>query len=182
MARTRLALREDGWCECEELIWAKTSSPPLGSPGRPRRAWESILWYAAQPRPYADLTAAGPSSTRLGYRSDCAIRDRAPVALTQDAETAIGAARISDVLTAGTAEIERGIEHPAMMPLSLVTQLVQTFSRKRSLVLDPFAGSGTTLVAAAQCGRRAAGIEVVPRYARLCEKRLAIASGKVAIE
>ena len=39
--RTRLALREAGWHECEELIWLKPDAPPLGSKLRPRRAWES---------------------------------------------------------------------------------------------------------------------------------------------
>ena len=44
--KTRLALRDDGWTECEELIWLKPDAPPLGSNQRPRRTWESILWFA----------------------------------------------------------------------------------------------------------------------------------------
>jgi site-specific DNA-methyltransferase (adenine-specific)/site-specific DNA-methyltransferase (cytosine-N4-specific) len=57
--RTRLALREDGWCECEELIWLKPDAPPLGSKHRPRRTWENILWFSKTPKPYIDLRAAG---------------------------------------------------------------------------------------------------------------------------
>ncbi|MFO0892989.1 MAG: DNA methyltransferase [Isosphaeraceae bacterium] len=45
--RTRLALREAGWNECEELIWLKPDAPPLGSLKRPRRTWESILWFVS---------------------------------------------------------------------------------------------------------------------------------------
>ena len=44
--RTRLAVRESGWHECEELVWFKPDAPPLGSKLRPRRAWESILWFS----------------------------------------------------------------------------------------------------------------------------------------
>ena len=38
--RTRLALREDGWTECEELVWVKPDAPPLGSLHRSRRTAE----------------------------------------------------------------------------------------------------------------------------------------------
>ena len=51
--RTRLALREAGWHECEELIWLKPDAPPLGSQMRPRRAWESVLWFSQSPQPYS---------------------------------------------------------------------------------------------------------------------------------
>ena len=49
--RTRLALREAGWHECEELIWLKPDAPPLGSKLRPRRAWEidPLVQPGAQP-------------------------------------------------------------------------------------------------------------------------------------
>jgi hypothetical protein len=65
--RTRLALREAGWHECEELIWLKPNAPPLGSKLRPRRAWESILWFSRSPQTYADLKACGRESDRLGF-------------------------------------------------------------------------------------------------------------------
>ena len=65
--RTRLALREDGWCECDELIWLKPDAPPLGSKQRPRRTWENILWFSKTPKPYIDLRAAGTFSDRIGF-------------------------------------------------------------------------------------------------------------------
>lgn len=46
--RTRLALRENGWKECEELIWIKTTSPPMGSTERPRRAWNQFYGFLRQ--------------------------------------------------------------------------------------------------------------------------------------
>jgi hypothetical protein len=66
--RTRLALRDSGWMECEELIWIKPDAPPLGSKLRPRRSWESILWFAKVAQPFNDLKACGKDSDRLGFR------------------------------------------------------------------------------------------------------------------
>lgn len=69
----------------------------------------------------------------------------------------------------------RGAErtaHPTQKPLGLMDHLVGTLSRTGDLVLDPFAGSGTTLVAAASIGRRAIGIELDEAYCEIAAKRL----------
>ena len=63
MLRTRLAVREAGWHECEELIWHKPDAPPLGSKLRPRRAWESILWFSR-----SAAAVLRPQSVRQGVR------------------------------------------------------------------------------------------------------------------
>ncbi|AFV75727.1 DNA modification methylase [Thermus oshimai JL-2] len=63
--------------------------------------------------------------------------------------------------------------HPAPFPLELAERLVRMFSFAGDLVLDPFAGTGTTLLAAARLGRVGVGVELVPRYAKLAEKRFA---------
>jgi DNA modification methylase len=54
--------------------------------------------------------------------------------------------------------------HPAPFPLELATRLVRMFSFVGDTVLDPFLGTGTTALAAAQCGRDSVGIEVDPAY------------------
>ena len=56
-------------------------------------------------------------------------------------------------------------DHPAPFPLELAERLVRMFSFVGDVVLDPFAGTGTTLIAAGGGGRRALGGELVPRYA-----------------
>ncbi len=63
--------------------------------------------------------------------------------------------------------------HPAPFPLELAERLVRMFSFTGDTVLDPFAGTGTTLLAAARHGRRSVGIELVPRYAQLAQERFA---------
>lgn len=61
--------------------------------------------------------------------------------------------------------------HPTQKPLSLMTWCLH-FYPKAHVILDPFMGSGTTLVAAKQLNRRAIGIEIEERYCEIAAKRL----------
>ena len=165
--RTRLALREDRWCECEELIWLKPNAPPLGSDYRPRRTWENILWFAKTPTPYINLRANGGYSDRIGFGGS----HRIPRA-ANSSEPKNGQARTPDHFTAHWSESETGFHHPAMFPVSLCEKLIRTFSRDGELVLDPFAGSGTTLVAAQRTRRKFIGFDNKPAYIEIAAKRL----------
>lgn len=64
-------------------------------------------------------------------------------------------------------------DHPAPFPIELADRLVRMFSFVGDTVCDPFAGTGTTLVAAAQARRNAIGIEIDPTYVTLAKNRLA---------
>lgn len=63
--------------------------------------------------------------------------------------------------------------HPATFPISLARKVIELFTHRGELVLDPFVGSGTTLVAAQDCERNAVGFDLNRRYVRLSQKRLA---------
>lgn len=62
--------------------------------------------------------------------------------------------------------------HPATFPISLAKKVIELFSHQGELVLDPFVGSGTTLVAAQDCNRNAVGFDLLQKYIDLCESRL----------
>jgi site-specific DNA-methyltransferase (adenine-specific) len=62
-------------------------------------------------------------------------------------------------------------QHPNEKPLSLMGNLVQLCSNPGDLVLDPFCGSGTTLVAAKAAGRRAVGVEIEEQYCQIAAER-----------
>ncbi len=64
-------------------------------------------------------------------------------------------------------------KHPAPFPLELAERLIRMFSFVGDVVLDPFMGTGTTLVAAAQAGRNGIGIEIEPSYVEISRQRLA---------
>jgi site-specific DNA-methyltransferase (adenine-specific) len=66
----------------------------------------------------------------------------------------------------------RGGEHPTEKPAGLMEQLVTVVCPPGGTVLDPFAGSGSTLIAARDSGRKAIGIEVDERYCEVIAKRL----------
>jgi DNA modification methylase len=63
--------------------------------------------------------------------------------------------------------------HPAVMPIALAKRGIELFTHHGELVLDPFNGIGTTLVAAKDLGRNAVGFDINERYCRVCEERLA---------
>jgi site-specific DNA-methyltransferase (adenine-specific) len=79
---------------------------------------------------------------------------------------------VDNALHCGLAPGEGGL-HPNQKPLRLMKALIELTTRPGQLVLDPFAGSGTTLVAAKELGRRYLGVEREPRYAEAAAQRLA---------
>lgn len=63
-------------------------------------------------------------------------------------------------------------EHPTPKPVALAAHFIRLHTRKRDVVLDPFMGGGSTLLAAKALGRRAIGIEIEKRYCKLAVERL----------
>ncbi len=70
--------------------------------------------------------------------------------------------------------------HPTMKPIGLVSRAIENSSQRGEVVLDPFAGSGTTLIAADQSGRRARLIELNPCYVDVIIARWQTLTGKQA--
>jgi site-specific DNA-methyltransferase (adenine-specific) len=68
---------------------------------------------------------------------------------------------------------ERRIEHPAPFPVELPSRCIRLSTWPDEVVLDPFAGTGTTLVAARALGRRSIGVELSERYCEIAARRLA---------
>lgn len=62
--------------------------------------------------------------------------------------------------------------HPAPFPLELATRLIRMFSFTEDTVMDPFCGSGTTMIAALRTGRNSIGIEIDPEYCRMAARYL----------
>jgi len=74
----------------------------------------------------------------------------------------------------------RNSEHPTMKPIELIVKCVENSSPRDGIVLDPFAGSGSTLIAAARTGRIGYGIELDPGYVDVIIKRLETETGQTA--
>ena len=141
--RAVLEVCDKGWGECAELIWSKPDAPPLGSNERPRHATEQILWLSKSRNPYIDLLACGRPSKRKGLEGSDRFGSIHGFSSCID-----GTANVTNVFTAYIAEIDRGVDHPAMFPPTLVRQLIRTFAKPGYIILDPFAGAGTTCLVA----------------------------------
>jgi len=69
-------------------------------------------------------------------------------------------------------ESAKRVGHPAPFPVELPKRLIKLFSYRGDTVLDPFCGSGTTLVAAKMMGRNAIGVDIHDEYCELTKRRL----------
>lgn len=63
-------------------------------------------------------------------------------------------------------------EHPCQFPVELIERLVLSLTRTGDLVVDPYCGAGSALVAALKHGRRAAGSDIEPRYVEIAQRRI----------
>jgi DNA modification methylase len=70
--------------------------------------------------------------------------------------------------------------HPTVKPVALVVDAIKDCSRRGDIVLDPFAGSGTTVIAAEKSRRRARAIEIDPAYVDVAIKRWQRLTGAMA--
>jgi DNA modification methylase len=70
-------------------------------------------------------------------------------------------------------ESARRVNHPAPFPVELPEQLIRLYTYADDLVLDPFMGSGSTMVAAARLGRRYVGYDLDPDYVEIARQRVA---------
>lgn len=156
---------ECGWELLDTIIWKKDNALPWSSTQYLHSVHEYVWWLAPVPkaayRGYTRETRGthAPSSLerwKQGYRR------------TDDERYHKRGKRIADPHPEGSrpksvyeAAIgqERGIKHPAPMAMRLARHLVALACPPRGVVLDPFCGSGTSLIAARESGRRAIGID-----------------------
>jgi len=85
-------------------------------------------------------------------------------------------------LWAFNGESRKRVGHPAPFPIELPRRCVKLFSYVDDVVLDPFSGSGTTLIAAVTNNRRGIGIDVDNKYCELARKRILESSLPIQVE
>ncbi len=188
-ARVALALQADGWVLRSDIIWSKPNPMPESVTDRPTTAHEHLFLLAKRPDYYFDNEAIRePASNPLSW-------DEYAGRTAPGATWASGPRGDNGQLVgyAGTHKHDGGRSHPAgrnrrsvwtiptesyegahfaTFPRKLVEPCVLAGSKPGDTVLDPFAGSGTTLWVARQHFRRAIGVELSPDYAQLAADRL----------
>lgn len=170
-----LRMREAGWLWTEEFIWHKKNSHPGKWPNRFRDSWERLLQFNKQ-RQFAMYQEAVMvpmgdwRKSRLKNLSETdKRRDNSKVGsgFGKNISNWVGRemAYPSNVLHMATACNNKG--HSAAFPEDLPEWFIKLFTKEGDTVLDPFLGSGTTLVVADRLGRKGIGIDVVPEYINL---------------
>jgi len=79
-------------------------------------------------------------------------------------------------------EKRKKTRHPAPFPVELPRRCIRLFSYVEDTVLDPFLGSGTTLLACAELGRKGIGVEIDPAYCAVAEERIREALGDLPLQ
>lgn len=175
-----LAMRKQGWFWTEEFIWHKKNSYPGKWPNRFRDSWERLLQFnkAKHFHMYQEevMVPMGDwAKSRLKNLSETdKIRDNSKVGSGFGKNISNWIAREkafpSNVLHLAT---ECGNKnHSAAFPEELPEWFIKLFTKEGDLVLDPFMGSGTTPTVANKLNRSSIGIEIVPEYFELAQKRL----------
>jgi len=163
-----------------ELVWRYRRWPSRVR--RLQRMHDTLLVYAAEPeraaqRPFVALTRERAPSTqrRWGEQRIRAVHDaqgkRQPSRAEVEASPGVPLDDVWELPIVAPSGRER-CGFPTQKPLALLARLVEIYSEPGQLVLDPYCGSGTTLVAACAAGRRALGLDVEPAALALARGRL----------
>ncbi len=160
------------------IVWHYTFG--VACQGKFSRSHAHVFYYVMDPKAYtfnADAVRV-PSARQTTYGDKRAsskgkLPDDVWVLRPQESGQHFGADSDSWVFSrvCGTFK-ERG-DHPCQMPEAIMERIIRVASRPGDLVLDPFAGSGTTVAVAKRLGRNYLGMELSPAYAEAIAQRLA---------
>lgn len=176
-----LALQQQGWRWLETYIWSKPNAVPGRYGPRAKDSFEYVYAFAKGARPYFDLDAV-----RVPYRTSASEIERRKLDTLgrRNTEAGFGRDRTRTYLRDGadpgnvvsvpqTYNQHKGAGgHTAAMPEGLAEFFIKACSPPGGVVLDPFAGSGTTAAVARSLGRRAGGLEIHREYVTAARARL----------
>lgn len=177
---TMLRARTLGWRRIDTLVWDKMSAPPRGG-NYLHDVHELVYWLAPNVNAYRGYAEVGETRdpetiARYGRANVRGAKDedynapgRRRVIPSQLEEGVIAP---KSVFRCGAGSVT-GLDHPAPMELKLARRLVMLSCPPGGTVLDPFAGSCTTLIAALELGRAGIGIELDADYLEEGKRRLA---------
>jgi len=188
--RVALALQQDGWYLRQDIIWHKPNPMPESVKDRCTKAHEYIFLLSKNPKYYydnesikedvADSTKARDKYVRTGYKKESLAKGQKINYLNPNKKfrKSNGKKNKRSVWTITTKPFKEA--HFATFPLDLIEPCVLAGCPKDGVVLDPFAGSGTTGIVAANHGRNSVLLELNKEYIEIAEKRLNDAVGMFA--
>jgi site-specific DNA-methyltransferase (adenine-specific)/site-specific DNA-methyltransferase (cytosine-N4-specific) len=175
-----LEMRKQGWLWTEEFIWHKKNCYPGKWPNRFRDAWERLLQFNKSKTfnmyQEAVMTPTGDwAKNRLRRLSNTdKIRDTSRVGsgFGKNISHWIGRDKAYPTNVLHMATECGNKSHSAAFPIELPEWFIKLFTKPYDTVLDPFMGSGTTIIAARDLQRKAIGIEIMPEYYEMVKLNL----------
>jgi len=173
--RVAFALQADGWWLRSDIIWAKPNPMPESVTDRPTKAHEYVFLLAKSERYFWDQEAVREAASQPNGTARLTAQHK-QAAIGQNQTGTLGTNQglpnrnIRTVWQIATQPYPEA--HFATFPPKLVEPCVKAGCPKGRTVLDPFAGSGTTLAVAKKLNRRAVGIELNRDYCGLARRRL----------
>ncbi len=175
-----LAMRRQGWLWTEEFIWHKKNCYPGKWPNRFRDSWERLLQFNKDRKfnmfqEKVKVPMGDWAKTRLKRLSETdKVRDNSKVGSGFGKNISNWLEREyaypTNVLHMATECNNKN--HSATFPESLPEWFINLFTNQGDTVLDPFMGSGTTIVVAQRMNRKAIGIDILPEYHDITVNRL----------
>ena len=175
-----LAMREQGWLWTEEYVWHKKNCYPGKWPNRFRDAWERLLHFTLDRKfaMYQEEVMVPMGDWRQRRLSNLSTTDRARdeskvgSGFGKNVSNWVGRdmAYPTNVLHMATECANKA--HSAAFPSALPEWFIKLFTKPGDMVLDPFMGSGTTVLAARTLGRSAIGIDTDEAYCRSVEEAI----------
>lgn len=174
-------MRAQSWRFFGQYVWDQGFGLPGQWNGRLAPSYELILHFNRQTRPVNKWTKSH-TSARPQRPNDTALRrPDGEVPRLSSPHTTRQETKVADNVIRVMREQRRDVDHPAVFPVRLPTELLMSFTDPEQTVLDQFMGSGTTGVACANLGRKFIGIEIEPKYFDVACKRIdaAYAQGRL---
>ena len=175
-----LEMRKQGWLWTEEFIWHKKNCYPGKWPNRFRDSWERLLQFNKNRK--FDMYQE-EVMVPMGDWAHSRLKKLSETDKTRDTSK-VGSGfgkNISNWLDRDKAYPTNVLHlatecnnknHSAAFPAELPAWFIKLFTKERDMILDPFMGSGTTLVVANQMKRNSIGIDIVPEYCEMVRNRL----------
>lgn len=179
---TKREMRRRGWRHPETYIWHKKNGMPVkDSARRFRNAWEYCYQFTVskQYKMNKDAVKVPPKpSTIRRYNSKSAADARRRASgtgsgLQIQSFSGPPPKMVYPDNVLHMPAVTRNTGHPAAFPLELPTWFIKVYTDPGDMVLDPFMGGGTTLLAAVKLGRRAVGIELQQKYCDGAREKIA---------
>lgn len=190
--RAALSLQEDGWMFRADIIWHKQNAMPSSVKSRPTIDHEYVFLFSKSQEYHYDADAIrephvtfSAESKMKGGRRHLGQRNGTPEEGKNRGNSNLHNGRWDQAFhplgrnkrSVWSIPLGKCREaHFAVFPEALVEPCVKAGAPEGSLVMDPFTGSGTTGIVCRRLRRRFIGVELVPGYAALAERRIASAA------